>query len=83
MAASACCISGGVKKRAHPGARLTLQRLDAGWEKIERVKLDRQSRYEYEWKAPRDRIYVVRAFFKDPHDHHSDRTSRHKKIRVK
>ncbi len=75
-------MSGQVKKPAHPGSRVTLQRLDAGWETIERVKLNDRSRYEFEWKAPRDRVYVVRAFFKDPHDYHADRTSRHKKIRV-
>jgi DNA-binding beta-propeller fold protein YncE len=76
-------ISGRVKKPAHPGARLTLQRLEAdGWNRIARVRLEGRSRYEYEWKAPRERLYTVRAFFADPHDFHADRTSRHKKIRV-
>lgn len=76
-------ISGGVKKRAHPGAKLKLQRLEAdGWNNITRVELDERSRYSYEWKAPRERIYWFRAFFRDPHNYHADRASRHKKIRV-
>jgi hypothetical protein len=76
-------LSGKVKSPPHPGARITLQRLEAdGWNRIARVRLERRSRYEYEWRAPRARLYTVRAFFADPHRFHDDRTSRHKVIRV-
>jgi DNA-binding beta-propeller fold protein YncE len=76
-------ISGRVKTPPHPAARLTIQRLEAdGWNRVARVRLDARSRYEHEWRAPRKRLYILRAFFADPHDYHADRTSRQKKIRV-
>ena len=75
-------ISGGVRP-GHRRAKLRIERLAAdGWNKVAKLRLDRGSRYAHEWKAPRKRIYVFRAFFRDPHDYHADRTSQYKKVRV-
>jgi hypothetical protein len=77
-------MTGRVKPK-HAGDRITLQRLaQNGWREAGHVKLDEQSRYEFVWKAPRaENTYVVRAFFKDPHRYHADRTSQIKQLHLK
>jgi DNA-binding beta-propeller fold protein YncE len=70
-------------KPSHAGRTIKLQRLaQNGWRVAGKTKLDKESHYELVWTAPRkEHTYTIRAFFKDPHRYHDDRTSQIKQVK--
>ena len=77
-------LTGRVKLPGHPGRRVRLQRLTGnGWRTIKRAKLSRRSAFKHVWRARRAGGYRFRAFFRDPHRYHANRTSGYKNINLR